>query len=523
MVKRNPDTAIVIGAGAAGLATAALLGREGFDVTVIDRIDEIGGRAGELTVDGFRFDTGPSWYLMPDAFDHFFALFGKRTEDMFELVDLSPAYRLFPEGQQLIDVPSDPEKTIALFESIETGAGDRLRNYLASAGETYELALKYFLYTTFSTPAGFLAPEVRSNYRKLVRLLTEGLEGFVDKQFADVRLRQMLAYPAVFLSSHPARTPSLYHLLSHTDLVQGVKYPQGGFAAVMRAIESLALAHGAEIQLGTEATAIHVDGRRATGVSVRRSDGTAEELAADVVVSTADLKFTETRLLPRGKRTYDERYFAARNPGLSCVLVMLGVEGRLPELAHHNLLFSRNWDVDFDAVFDGPHAARPLDASQSIYVSKPSETDASTAPEGCENLFVLVPTPSAPDLGHGDAYRESASPRVDAVADAAVDQIAAWCGIPDLAERIRVRRTLGPADFAERYYSFAGGAIGPAHTLKQSAFLRGRNASKKVDNLLYAGATTLPGVGVPMCLISAENVIKRLRDDVSSGPLPTEN
>lgn len=518
----NPRTAIVIGAGAAGLATAALLGREGIDVTVIDRIDEIGGRSGELTVDGFRFDTGPSWYLMPDAFDHFFALFSKRTSDMLELVDLSPAYRLFPEKQELIDVPSSPADTISLFESIEPGTGEKLRDYLASAGETYELALKYFLYTTFSTPAGFIAPEIRTNYRKLVRLLGEGLEGFVDKQFADVRLRQMLAYPAVFLSSHPARTPALYHLLSHTDLVQGVKYPLGGFAAVMRAFESLACEHGADIQLSTEATAIHVDGRRATGVSVRRSDGTAEELAADLVVSTADLKFTETRLLPRSKRTYDERYFAARNPGLSCVLLMCGVDGELPELAHHNLLFSNNWNIDFDAVFDGPHAARPLDASQSIYVSKPSATDSSTAPAGSENLFVLIPTPSAPDLGHGDAYREKASPRVDAIADAAIAQIAEWCAIPDLESRICVRKTLGPADFAERYHSWSGGAIGPAHTLKQSAFLRGRNASRKVDNLLYAGATTLPGVGVPMCLISAENVIKRLRGDMSSGPLPED-
>ena len=514
-------TAIVIGAGASGLATAALLGREGYGVTVIDRIDEIGGRSGELTVGGFRFDTGPSWYLMPDAFDHFFALFGKRTADFFELVDLSPAYRLFPESERLIDVPSDPARTIELFESLEPGAGAKLAEYLGSARETYELALKYFLYTTFSTPAGFIAPEVRTNYSTLVKLLGVGLERFVDKRFSDVRLRQILSYPAVFLSSHPARTPSLYHLLSYTDLVQGVKYPQGGFAAVMRALESLAREQGVAIQLGTEATAIRTRGRHATGVAVRRAGraGT-EELSADLVVSTADLKFTETRLLPEEKRTYNERYFAARNPGLSCVLVMLGVDGHLPQLRHHNLLFSNDWSADFAAVFDGPQLARPLDASRSIYVSKPSATDPSTAPAGCENLFVLVPTPAAPDMGHGNAYRGDADPRVDAIADTAVKQIAHWCGIPDLESRILVRRTLGPADFAERYNSWSGGAIGPAHTLKQSAFLRGRNASRKVDNLLYAGATTLPGVGVPMCLISAENVIKRLRGDTSSSPLP---
>lgn len=521
MHAHKTNKAVVIGAGAAGLATAALLGREGFKVTVIDRIDEIGGRAGELTVDGFRFDTGPSWYLMPDAFDHFFALFGKRTEDMLDLVDLSPAYRLFPEQYERIDVPSNPADAISLFESVEPGAGERLREYLASAGETYKLALEYFLYTTFSSPAAFFAPEIRTNYAKLARLLAEGLEGFVDKQFADVRLRQMLSYPAVFLSSHPARTPSLYHLLSHTDLVQGVKYPQGGFNAVMRALGSLAEENGAEIQLRTEATTILLDGARAAGVRVRTAEGHEQDLAADIVVSSADLKFTETQLLPRDKQTYTEKHFATRNPGLSCVLVMLGVDGPLPELAHHNLLFSHDWSTDFFTVFDGHHSARPLDASHSIYISKPSATDPSTAPDGAENLFVLVPTPADPGLGHGDAYRETASVRVNEIADAAIEQIASWCAIPDFQSRIRVRRTLGPADFADRYNSWSGGAIGPAHTLRQSAFLRGRNASKKVDNLLYAGATTLPGVGVPMCLISAENVIKRLRGDRSAGPLPT--
>ncbi len=520
MKQQNSRTALVIGAGAAGLATAALLGREGYAVTVVDRIDQIGGRAGELIVDGFRFDTGPSWYLMPDAFDHFFALFGKRTEDMLELVDLSPAYRLFPEGHELIDVPSNPTAAVSLFESLEPGAGKQLEQYLSSAGETYEFAVKYFLYNTFSSPRAFFVPEIRANYGKLLKMLTVGLERFVDKRFVDVRLRQMLSYPAVFLSSHPAHTPALYHLLSHTDLVQGVKYPQGGFTAVMRALETVAREQGAEFALGTEVTQICTRDGHTTGVKVRRSDGTDDVLAADIVVSTADLKFTETQLLAPEERTYDESYFTRRNPGLSCVLVMLGVEGKLPELKHHNLLFSNDWSEDFDAVFDGPLDARPLGASRSIYISKPSATDPSVAPDGDENLFVLVPTPADPDLGHGDAYFASASQRVDAIADAAIEQITAWCDVPDLKDRIRVRRTLGPEDFATRYNSWSGGAIGPAHTLRQSAFLRGRNTSKKVDNLLYAGGTTLPGVGVPMCLISAENVIKRLRQDTSAGPLP---
>lgn len=506
--------ATVIGAGVAGMATAALLAREGYEVTVLERLGTYGGRAGSELIDGFRFDTGPSWYLMPDAFDHFFALFGKRTEDVLDLRPLTPAYRLFPQAHTPVDVPSGRDEAAALFESIEPGAGAQLHAYLDTAREAYDLALENFLYTNFNAVKPLLG--VRGHLGKLARYLTQPLDSFVASRFSDVRLRQMLTYPAVFLSSHPHRTPSMYHLLSHTDLVQGVQYPQGGFKAVMDALYALAVEQGVRFEFGAEAGAIMFEGGRATGVSL--IDGSA--VPSDITISCADLHHTETRLLPKAKRTYDETWFAPRDPGLGTVLVMLGVRDKLPQLAHHNLLFSRDWAPDFDAVFDGPVASRPLGASQSIYVSKPSATDPSVAPEGCENLFVLVPVPAAEDIGHGDMYRGEASPQVQRIVDAAVAQVASWCDVPDLSERILVRKTLGPADFAGRYHAWSGGAIGPAHTLRGSAFLRGSNASRKLDGLYYAGATTTPGVGVPMCLISAENVLKRVRGDRSAGPLP---
>ncbi len=377
------------------------------------------------------------------------------------------------------------------------------------------MAVEKFLYTTFSSPRPYVGRDLRSDYLELLRCLAVPLDRCVERRFTDTRLRQMLLYPAAFLSTRPSRTPSLYHLMSHTDLTQGVRYPQGGFAAVIGALRGLAEDNGARLLLGREVASITLAGRLATGV--RLVDGT--ELPAEIVVSAADLRFTETRLLPKRARTYDEKWFASRDPGLGTVLLMLGVEGALPQLSHHNLLFSSDWTPDFDACFDVPVARRPLQASRSIYVSKPSATDPSTAPEGAENLFVLVPTPAAEEIGHVDLYRGVASPRVDAIADAALEQIGRWCAIADLRERVVVRRTLGPADFAERYNAWSGGSIGPAHTLRQSAFLRGSNRSAKLRNLYYAGATTVPGVGVPMCLISAENVVKRLRGDRSPGPL----
>lgn len=523
----NPMTqsAVVIGAGVAGLATAALLGKEGYDVTVFDKLDAVGGRAGDLTVegaDGFRWDTGPSWYLMPDAFEHFFRMLGTSSADELDLIRLDPAYRVFPEDREAVDVSTGLAEVTELFESIEPGAGQQLREYLDSAADSYQIAVERFLYTTFSSVRPFVHGDVLRRAVKLSRLLTGSLQDLVDSRFRDTRLRQILSYPAVFLSSRPSETPALYHLMSHTDLVQGVFYPRGGFTAVVAALHRAAVGQGAQFRLGTLVTGITTVGNRATGVRIQTDDGHVEELRADIVVSAADLHHTETRLLPTELRTYPETYFARRDPGIGTVLVMAGVRGKLEQLAHHNLFFSRDWGPDFSAVFDGPHPDRPLDSSRSIYVSMPSATETDVAPDDHENLFILVPVPANESIGHGDAYGLAATPTVEAIADAAVAQIAEQAGIHDLAERIVVRRTLGPADFAQRYHAWRGGSIGPAHTLSQSAFLRGRNVSGKVAGLYYSGATTVPGVGVPMCLISAENVIKRLRGDTSPGALPEE-
>lgn len=497
---------VVIGAGVAGLATAALLLREGMRVTVVDKQRSVGGRAGSLESDGFRFDTGPSWYLMPEAFDEFFRACGTSTERELNLVGLSPAYRVVNEDGESIDIDSGVDNVVALFESLEPGAGEKVRAYLSRASEMYAIALRNFLYTTFSRPSQLLSKDVIPRLGTLALLLTRSLDALVAAQFKDHRLRQVLTYPAVFLSTEPQAAPALYSLMSHTDLVEGVRYPLGGFAAVVDAIARQAA--GATFELGTAVTAInHADGH-ATGVTL--DDG--RRIPADAVVSAADLRHTETALLPKELQTYPERYFARRDPGLGTVLVFLGVKGSLPQLAHHTLLFSSDWTPDFKAVYHGPEPTRPLGASESIYVSKTSATDSSVAPDGYENLFILVPVPADESYGHGDAYGAEESARISAISNAAVAQLGSWLGIEDLEGRVVVKRTLGPGDFAEQYNSWSGGAVGPAHTLRQSAFFRGRNQSRTLNNLYYAGGTTVPGVGVPMCLISAHNVLTRMKE-----------
>jgi phytoene desaturase len=335
---------------------------------------------------------------------------------------------------------------------------------------------------------------------------------------SDTRLRQVLGYPAVFLGSSPYTTPSMYHLMSHLDLEDGVFYPRGGFAQVIEAIAGVARDAGVRIVTGATVDRIATESRgsgfrrstRVTGVNWTDADGVAHVEPAAVVVSAADLHHTETRLLPPSLRTYPQSYWDTKTPGPGAVLLSLGVRGELPELLHHTLFFTSDWRANFDAIGgDDPYIPDPA----SLYVCKPSATD-TVAPDGHENLFVLVPIPADPALGGGS------SETIRAAGDRAIAQIAEWAGIPDLAERITVRHDVGPADFVESINAWRGTMLGPAHTLAQSALFRAGNVSKKVDGLLYAGGSTIPGIGLPMCLISAELVVKRLNGDTSTEALP---
>jgi phytoene desaturase len=586
-------SAIVIGGGISGLASAALLAREGYAVTLLERSGRLGGRAGVWEKDGFRFDTGPSWYLMPEVFDHFFKLLGTTAEAELDLVPLDPGYRVYFEGEfDHVDIASGRAENVELFDSIEPGSGVRMAGYLDSAAEAYELAKQYFLYSTFEELRPLLASPVLKRSPRLVRLLAEPLARFAGHTVKDARLQQILGYPAVFLGASPYTAPSIYHLMSHLDLDEGVLYPQGGIASVIEAIARIARREGVEIVTHADVsrivTAVDVDddalpsgpvdvydyettefdtnvidrdqlrrmldgeipvnrgggagsdasadagiddavdsepdaatapdrGPRVGGVTYTDADGRAHTAEADVVVSTADLWHTETSMLLPELQTYPQSYWNKKTPGPGAVLVMLGVRGELPELLHHTLFFTKDWKANFDAIFGAGSSAFAPDPA-SLYVARSSATDAGAAPEGHENLFVLVPVPADPSIGAG-GDDGAGSTGVERIADAAIAQVAAWAGIPDLAERIVVRRTVGPADFLNDLNSWQGSALGPAHTLRQSAFFRARGVSKKVEGLYYAGSSTTPGVGLPMCLISAELVVKRLRGDTSTTAL----
>ncbi|QGH70203.1 phytoene desaturase family protein [Pseudactinotalea sp. HY158] len=511
-----PPQVAVVGGGISGLAAAALLARDGMDVELFEQ-GELGGRAGRWAADGFRFDTGPSWYLMPEVFSRFFELMGTSVEAELDLIGLDPAYRVYYEDHpEPVDISARTADNLATFEAIEPGAGARLGRYLASAADTYDIAKRRFLYTSFTSPWDLARPDVLTRVHRLVPLLLRSLQSRIERDFADRRLQQILGYPAVFLGTSPDRAPSLYHLMSALDLNGGVLYPDGGFARLIDVIAATARRAGVRIHTGARVEAILTDdegGGRVRGVRFRQGEQLLER-AARWVVAAADLHHVEHDLLDPRLRERSRRWWSRHDPGPGGVLVYLGVRGTVPQLAHHSLFFTRDWQRNFADIRMG----RVPDPA-SVYVCAPSKTDASVAPAGDENLFILVPVPADPGIGRG-GRDGGGDPAVERIADAAIDLVADYADIPDLRERILLRRTSGPGDFADRFNSWRGGLLGPAHTLRQSAFFRTSNRSRRVEGLYFAGASTIPGVGLPMCLISAENVRDRIRSDRSRAAAP---
>jgi phytoene desaturase len=481
---------VVVGGGFGGLGAAALLARDGFDVTLLEKNEQLGGRAGLLEDRGFAWDMGPSWYLMPDVFRDFFALLGERVEDHLELTRLSPSYRIYFEDGDVVDLTGDLEADARTFDRYEPGAGEKLREYLRLSEYQYDIAMRDFVPNNYDSFRDFLTPTVMTQGPKLH--VFETMERYVERFFTHPKLRKIIQYTLVFLGSSPYSTPALYNIMSHVDFNLGVWYPQGGIYEVIHSLERIALRHGARLRCNAPVERILVGNGKVVGVRVGR-----EVIPADLVVSNADLHHTETQLLEPRHRTYDAGYWERRTLAPSAFIMYLGLRGRTPGLAHHTLYFCEDWKANFAQIFDDP--AYP--ENPSLYVCCPSRTDPATAPPDHENIFVLVPI--APGLPDTEAQRKRYGAHI-------LELMEQKMCVPDLRERIVARHVFSLSDFAERYNSYRGSALGLAHTMRQSAVMRPNNVSKKVQGLYHVGASTNPGIGMPMCLISAQLARKRI-------------
>ncbi|WP_324662938.1 phytoene desaturase family protein [Haloarcula sediminis] len=485
------ESVTVVGGGVGGLSAACTLADAGADVTVIERTDSLGGVTGRLELGEFTFDTGPSWYLMPNTFERFFDHFGRSVEDYYELTRLDPQYRVFYKDGDRLDVEPDLDRIRAVFESYEDGAADALDDYLAEAKRTYEVGMDHFVYEDRARWRDLVDPSILRAAPALTHL--GPMQEYVANHFDHPKLQQLLQYTLVFLGGSPRNTPSLYNLMTHVDFELGVYYPEGGMYSLVEALAALGRELGVSYRTGTDVTGLDPV---AGGLRVVTGDGSH---TADSVVANANPAHVERDLLDPDQHDREPGYWDGQTYGPSAFLLYLGVEGDVDPLAHHSLVFPADWDPHFERIFDEP--AWP--ENPAYYLSVASRTDDAVAPDGHHAVVVLVPV--APGLDDGPERRA-------AVRDRILDDLAEHTGV-DLRDRIVAEESACVSDFADRYRTPDGTALGLAHTLDQTGPLRPSHHAPGVEGLYYAGAFTSPGVGLPMALISGEHAAEALARD----------
>lgn len=479
---------IVIGAGFSGLSTATELASKGYEVEIFEKNEQAGGRARVFQEKGFTFDMGPSWYWMPDIFDQYFERFGKKTSDFYTLKRLDPSYSVVLSDDEVVDMPADYGQLRSLFESIEPGAADSLDRFLEQAAYKYKVGIQEFVWKPSISISEFLS----------LRLLVDAIrmdvfQSFythVRKYFKSSTLLKLMEFPILFLGAISQNTPAMYSLMNFAEIKLGTWYPMGGMHQIVKGMVELAQSKGVQIRLNTQVTGFSIVGGEVKGV--KTGNGVFE---ADAVVASADYHHVET-LLGESHRNYDEAYWDKRVMAPSSLLFYLGVNKRLPRLKHHNLFFDRDFSVHSHEIYTDP--AWPSDPL--FYASAPSVTDPSVAPEGCENIFLLIPV--APDLDDTEEMREK-------YFDQLMDRLEAYCGV-SIRDAIVYKRSYAHKDFKQDYHAFKGNAYGLANTLMQTAFLKPSLKNKKVGNMFYTGQLTVPGPGVPPSLISGIVVAKEV-------------
>lgn len=471
----------VIGAGFSGISAACALAKIGYAVTVFEKNAGPGGRASVFTESGFTFDMGPSWYWMPDVFEWFFGLYGKKPSDYYTLDRLDPSYRIFFDEQDITDMPASLQELKYLFEGIEPGSSEQLVKFLASAKYKYDIGMRDLIFKPCNSVFEFSSPALLNSLFK-VQLFTS-LRKDISRRFKNKKLQKILEFPAYFLGASPAATPALYSMLNYADLVLGTWYPQGGMYRIITAMVDVAEEMGVRFHYDSPVQKIHTEKNIITAINVGD-----EVLAFDGIIASADYAHVEQKLLEPAYRNYSEAYWNKRTFAPSSLIFYLGVNGKVNNLLHHNLFF----DASFESFSDSLNEHPTWPADPLFYVCCPSKTDSSVAPEGRENLFILMPV--AAGLDDTEATREKYFELIMQRLESHTKE--------NIRHRIAVKSSFAHNDFSAHYNAFKGNAYGLANTLRQTAILKPAMKNKKLKNLFYAGQLTVPGPGIPPSIIS---------------------
>jgi phytoene desaturase len=486
----------VIGSGFAGISAATCLAHAGHDVTIFEKNETAGGRARQFSASGFTFDMGPSWYWMPDVFEHYFRRFGKKASDYYTLRRLDPSYRVYFGPGDFVDVPAEREALEQLFESIEPGSRKPLRRFLAEAQFKYELGIGSLVYKPGTSWSELLNIQTISGALRLH--LFQSMSRHLRKFFHEPRILRLLEFPVLFLGATAHSTPALYSLMNYADLCLGTWYPEGGMYAVVAGMKRLAEEQGVQFRFNSEVDEIRVEKGLAKGVVI---NGALH--VADYVVAGADYHHVEQTLLPLEVRRYTSQYWNSRVLAPSSLLFYIGLNRRLKEVLHHTLFFDEDLDRHSAEIYERPQ----WPTAPQFYTSCATTTDPGAAPPGGEALVILIPV--APGLVDSGQTREHYFKLVMDRLERLTDQ--------KIRDHIVYRRSYAHADFEKDYNSFRGNAYGLANTLRQTANLKPSIENKKVTNLFYTGQLTVPGPGVPPALISgqvvADQVLQRAQNE----------
>ncbi len=483
---KKQKTIVVIGGGIGGLASASLLAKEGFKVILLEKNQDIGGRARFLKINNFVFDRGPSWYMMPEVFENFFKLFGKKRKDFYDLEKLKINYRVFFEDNTIIDVFSDLKKNIKIFDSLEKGSGKKLLKILQKAEFIYKSSMESLVYQDYKDLLKLVKPKILFNLLKFN--LFQSLHSYIKKEIKNEKLQKILEYTTVFLGGSPYNTPAFYQLVSYADFKLGIYYPKGGMYSIVKALEKLCKDYGVVIKTNAEVKKVKILNKEIKEVHTNKSI-----YKTNLVIVNADYPYFETKIIPPEYQTYNKEYWQKKVFSPSVFLIYLGIKDALLKSQHHNLYFTKNWEKHFKTVY----YEKKLPEEPSFYWHVPSKTDKNMAPKDAHSVMILVPM--APGLFLTKKDEESFYQKI-------IEKFSQLNEIKNIQDKIIVKKISQAKNFLSDYNATKGSAFGIAHTLFQTAIFRPKNFSKKIRNLFYVGQYTNPGVGVPPVLISSQIV-----------------